>query len=155
MISFFVSGTPKPQPRPRAYVRGGHAGVYDCGTANGWKYLVAVRAHETIRALTEASPMLADKPIALYIDLFLPRPKSHYYQTKSRNGQLREDAPIWHTSKPDADNFAKAVMDALGDSRLVWSDDAQVCFLQTTKQYANTPDEIGARVRIDVMPKGE
>ena len=155
MISFFVSGTPKPQPRPRASDRGGHSRVYDCGTANGWKYLVAVKARETIRALTEASPMLAGKPIALYIDLFLPRPNSHYYQTKSRNGQLRETAPMWHTSRPDADNFAKAIMDALGDSRLVWMDDAQVCFLQTTKQYANTPDEIGARVRIDVMPKGE
>lgn len=155
MISFFVSGTPKPQPRPRAYVRGGHAGVYDCGTANEWKYRVAVRVRETLNTLTRAESSLADKPIALYIDLFLPRPKSHYYQTKSRSGQLRENAPVWHTSKPDADNFAKAVMDALGDSRLVWADDAQVCFLQTTKQYANTPDEIGARVRIDVMPKGE
>ena len=34
-ISFTVLGDPKGQPRPKAFSRGGHAAVYDPGTAEG------------------------------------------------------------------------------------------------------------------------
>ena len=36
-IIFFAAGSPKGQPRVRAFVRGNHAGVYDPGTANEFK----------------------------------------------------------------------------------------------------------------------
>lgn len=149
IIKFFVHGLPKAQPRPRACVRGNHASVYDAGTANDWKYSVARTAREN------APEKPLSGPVALFITVYLPRPKSHFYSGKKRGGELREGAPIYCAKKPDVDNYAKAIMDALTDSGVIWMDDAQVCFLQTTKQYANTPDEIGARVRIDVMPKGE
>jgi len=43
-IHFFVSGDPKAQPRIRAFAINGHARVYDPGTAEGWKSLIAVAA---------------------------------------------------------------------------------------------------------------
>lgn len=147
MISFFVEGTPKAQPRPRATIRGKHASIYDCGTANEWKYKVAMKLREVVEKLG-IKP--TDKPVFLYIGLQIARPKSHYRQSAKSIGLLKPNAPRWHTLKPDADNFAKAIMDAINDSHLVWKDDSQVCFLQTTKEYA--PAELaGANIRIDFL----
>lgn len=146
-ISFFVEGNPKAQPRPRATVRGKHASIYDCGTANEWKYKVAMKLRETVKKL-DIEP--TDKPVVLYIDLQIARPKSHYYQSEKRKGDLKPNAPRWHTSKPDVDNFAKAIMDAINDSHLVWKDDSQVCFLQITKEYAPA-NMVGANIRIDIL----
>lgn len=147
MISFFVAGTPKAQPRPRATIRGKHASIYDCGTANEWKYKVAMKLREVVEKLG-IEP--TDKPVVLYIGLQIARPKSHYYQSAKHFGMLKPNATRWHTSKPDADNFAKAIMDAINDSHLVWRDDSQVCFLQTTKEYAPA-DYAGANIRIDIL----
>ena len=129
MIRFFVEGTPKPQPRPRAFVRGKHAGVYDCGTANDWKYCVG-------RTAREHSQTRSDKALILEIFFFLPRPKSHFYQTKKNFGLLKPKAPNWHTSKPDLDNLVKAVMDALNDSGVIWNDDSQVAEIVASKRYS-------------------
>lgn len=126
-IQFFVEGLPKGQPRPKAFVRGGHAAVYDPGTAEGWKGQVAVAA----RAFLPPAPILG--PLKLTLGFWLPRPKAHYL-TGKRAGELRNDAPLFHTGKPDADNFAKAVMDALTMLRL-WQDDSQISVLHVYKLY--------------------
>jgi Holliday junction resolvase RusA-like endonuclease len=49
------------------------------------------------------------------------------------------------TVKPDADNVAKIVLDALNGS--AFCDDAQVVHLQVLKRYAEEP---GVKVRITV-----
>lgn len=123
---FFAAGLPKGQPRPRAFSRGGHARVFDPGTAEGWKSAVALAA----RGNVPAAPLSG--PVQLTVELLFPRPKLHL-----KKGALREGAPEFHTSKPDADNAAKAVMDALTVLG-VWGDDAQVAALITTKRYAGT-----------------
>jgi Holliday junction resolvase RusA-like endonuclease len=42
------------------------------------------------------------------------------------------DGPIVHAQKPDVDNVAKAVMDAMGE---FWADDAQVHALAAEKYF--------------------
>lgn len=138
IIKFFVHGLPKAQPRPRACVRGNHASVYDAGTANDWKYSVARTAREN------APEKPFSGPVALFITIYLPRPKSHFHTGKKRGGELRRDAPIYCTTKPDVDNYAKAIMDALTDSGVVWMDDAQVVDVNVRKLYAS--GDIGAKV---------
>ena len=44
---------------------------------------------------------------------------------------------ILPTKKPDADNIAKAILDALNG--LAFYDDAQVVYLQVSKRYSNEP----------------
>ena len=123
-----VHGTPKPQPRPRAFSRGGHAGVYDPGTSNEWKSCVKL-------AMRNALSEIIRCPVIVQLDFNFKRPASHYRSGRF-SGELREDAPRWHVKKPDADNLAKAVLDALTDMKL-WLDDSQVVSLSVTKQWAD------------------
>lgn len=133
-ISFFAQGNPKGQPRPRAFAFHGKARVFDPGTAEGWKSCVA----------EAAKPHLPEKPIEtpvkMWVRFYMPRPKKHFNKTG-----LRPDAPEFFTGKPDADNLAKAVMDALTILGM-WRDDSLVYDLRAEKIYSNTPD--GAWVSI-------
>lgn len=124
-FEFFVAGLPKGQPRPKAYNRGKHAGVYDPGTADGWKDYVRSAA----RRVAPKQPMQG--PVALRMIVNFPRPKAHL----RKDGRLRPGAPIFHTSKPDSDNVAKAVMDAITNLGTYWRDDAQVARLDIQKRY--------------------
>lgn len=138
-IGFFAPGIPKGQPRPRAFAFQGRARVFDPGTAEGWKSAVAEAARPFLgSALTAA--------LSVQIHFVFPRPKSHYLPATARRAVavLREDAPAHHTAKPDADNAAKAVLDALTTLGM-WKDDAQVAALTVTKNFGDTP---GAHVVI-------
>lgn len=124
-LSVFVPGIPKGQPRPRAVVRGSHAGVYDPGTAWEWK--------QTIRgAVTDATPLTG--PLAVGLWFVMPRPKAHF---RTRGGQatteLKPSSPRAHTNKPDIDNLAKAVLDAANG--VLWTDDASIYSLSARKTY--------------------
>jgi hypothetical protein len=76
----------------------------------------------------------------------LARPQGHYGRAKGVP-YLKSDAPHYHTGKPDADNLAKAVLDAL-TTLGIWHDDAQVCQLDTLKIYADSPQDEGAVIEI-------
>jgi Holliday junction resolvase RusA-like endonuclease len=126
-LSFFVDGAPKAQPRGRACRRGDHAGIYDPGTADGWKASVCAAAKQGWDGVTFTGPLRVD------VAVYFKRPKSHFY-TGKRSDVLRPDAPNYHTSKPDRDNLDKAILDAITGTG-VWKDDAQVCAGTITKTY--------------------
>lgn len=137
--TFQVMGEPKGQPRPRAYSRGGKAGVYDPGTSAGWKALVALAAREYL----PAEPI--ESPVRLTVRFYLPRPK-RLCRKADPAGRLP------HPAKPDADNLVKGVMDALNDIRF-WRDDALVFWLDVRKEYCSTSGRPGADIQIDVLER--
>jgi Holliday junction resolvase RusA-like endonuclease len=137
-VSFFAPGIPKGQPRPRAFVRGKRAAVYDPGTAEGWKGQIALAWREL------GIPAVIDGVLDVSLTFHLPRPKHHY----TAKGVLKPSAPVWHTVKPDADNLAKAVLDAL-TALSVWKDDAQVSSLTIHKQYGSPT---GCQISITTLP---
>ena len=124
-ISFLVFGDPKGQPRPRAFSRGGMTRMYDPGTAEGWKGLIAAAAQ------THKTGAQIEGPIRVHLVFAFRRPKGHY----GKKG-LKESAPFHHVGKPDADNLAKAVLDCITQLGF-WRDDSQVSRLIIEKQYAN------------------
>lgn len=135
VIEFGVKGEPKGQPRPRAFARviGGKAvaRVYDAGTAEGWKSLIA----EAVRPHLPPEPLAC--PLRLSVTFYMPRPKSHYRGGKVERG-VRDGIPEAHTGKPDLDNMLKAVKDALSQVGL-WADDCQVCeYGKIEKRYTLT-----------------
>ena len=137
-ITFFVTGTPKPQPRPRAFAMGGKVRVYDPATAEGWKSCIAQAAREVL----PSEPIT--EPIKLDVCFFMPRPKSH----SKKDGSYREShIDRRHSQKPDADNLVKAVMDALSELQ-AWKDDSQVWDLRVVKVWADTARISGAQVSI-------
>ena len=119
-----ANGLPKAQPRPRAFSRNGRAAVYDPGTAEGWKGAVAVAAKEL-------EGLALQNALSVTLTFFMPRPKYHF----KSNGIVKASSPVFmHDIKPDADNLAKAVLDALTAVR-VWKDDDQVCELIVRKYW--------------------
>jgi Holliday junction resolvase RusA-like endonuclease len=134
LVEFFVSGSPKGQPRPRAFARGGKARVYDPGTAEGWKGQIALAAKGHL------PPEPIETAVGVQLDFYLPRPKGHF----GRKGLLAS-APPYPLGKPDLDNLAKAVLDALVVIGFL-RDDRLVRRLSISKHYAEAA--LGCHVRI-------
>ena len=136
-IHFRVDGAPIAQPRVKATVRGKHAAVYDPGTANGWKAKVALES----RSQRPAEPLLGE--ILVSMKLYLPRPK--------RLCRVKDpDCALHHIAKPDCDNLAKAILDALTDDGW-WRDDSQVCCLHVWKFYHAKGGRPGAEITVATL----
>lgn len=138
---FHVRGIPRPQPRPRAFSRGGKARVYTPGTAEHWKSCIAAAVEDLI----PAEPMTG--PLRLTIEFRFPRPKYQYGTGKNSAKIKPKYASEWHAKKPDRDNCEKAVLDALSELGF-WRDDAQVCCGEVVKKWADQPSGAGADIEI-------
>jgi Holliday junction resolvase RusA-like endonuclease len=104
VIELTVIGTPAPQgskTRTRFGVR------EDNPETKPWRATVAA---EAFAAWPGKTPI--DVPVEVDALFVFPRPKSHY--RTGRNAHLLKDtAPAWCATKPDADKLARAVGDAL------------------------------------------
>lgn len=119
-MSFEVPGDPVPQPRPRVSTAGGFARAYVPATHAVHGYRAAVAAAARAAGVTKTS-----EPLNVVIDAVFSRPKSHM-----RKAGVKPDAP--KLPRPDVDNVAKAVLDALQD---VIGDDTSVARLVVEKSY--------------------
>lgn len=141
MISFFVSGEPKAQPRPKAFARKfgdkWMARVYDAGTAEHWKSQIAVAA----KPFLPPSPLAG--PVELELMFIFQRPKSHY-GTGKKSAVLKNGSEYFHTKKPDVDNLFKSTVDAMTILGM-WGDDKQIACTRIVKTYGNNP---GCAVKI-------
>ena len=137
-----VVGEPKAQPRARAVSIRGAVRMYNPATATDWKNNIKGQCL-AIKGLE------IEQAISLELDFYLPRPKSHYL----KSGRLCGKAPAgWHQQKPDADNLAKSVMDAISELR-AWGDDDQVVELTVRKFW----EIVGGRgpglaIRLSIYP---
>ena len=128
-LSFFVAGLPKAQPRAKARAFGKFAQVYNPKTADDWKMMVRNEARRALEASGDTRPW--EGALCVNLTFYFPRPKNHFRS----NGELKPNAPKWHTSKPDRDNLDKGVLDALTNLS-IWGDDKQVCDGRIKKFYS-------------------
>jgi Holliday junction resolvase RusA-like endonuclease len=119
-ITFSVPGDPVPQPRPRVSTRGGFARAYVPAKHPVHEYRTQIAAAARDAGLTETG-----EPLSVVIDAVFARPKSHL-----RKSGVKPDAP--KLPRPDVDNLAKAVLDAL---QHVVGDDTNVARLVVEKSY--------------------
>jgi Holliday junction resolvase RusA-like endonuclease len=122
-VTFEVLGDPVAKGRPKFCRRGNFVHTY-----TPTKTRKAENAIGT-EALKHRPAQPFPGPLSVQIDVFRARPKS---MTKRERMTLRH--PI---KKPDADNYAKLILDALNG--IMWLDDAQVVDLRVRKMYDNTP----------------
>ena len=73
-------------------------------------------------------------PVRVDALFVFPRPKSHY-RTGRYADLLREDAPVWCATKPDADKLARAIGDAL--SGVLLRDDNLIVEWKIRKVYGD------------------
>jgi Holliday junction resolvase RusA-like endonuclease len=153
-ISFFVPGSPEPQPRQKQRIvrtKSGQTFVsnYDPGTAEIWKREVRLVA---IDHIPETGALLG--PLDLELTFFFLRPLSHYGTGKNA-GKVKPKAPKRLEHRPDSDNLAKAVMDCLTTVGM-YRDDGQ-CDLVVRRRYVE-PGQTGCQIvivqsEIDVAPE--
>ena len=137
-IEFFVPGAPVGKGRPRAARRGAGVVMFTPGKTADYEALVAATAAAAL-ACDALAHQLLDGPLEAVLEMRFPVPASW---SKARRARALAGAE-WHTSKPDADNVAKAILDACNG--VVFRDDAQVVMLVATKAFS---DEPGVRVVI-------
>ena len=134
VIEFTVPALPVAQPRARATAARGFARVYTPSTApvNSFKASVRLAVAERWTGGQTSSP------VSLSLTFLMPRPKRLIWK---RRPMPRTP----HFGKPDIDNLAKAVLDALGR---FWHDDSQVFELFARKMYAAGDELPGVEVKL-------
>jgi Holliday junction resolvase RusA-like endonuclease len=136
MIAFSVIGKPQPGGSKRAYPRRRSDGTLAVAVVDSnpmvddWKAL----AQHAARQVVERMPTHPDGCVALQVDFYFERPKSHY-RTGANAHLLRDGAPERPTSKPDATKVLRALEDAL--TGVVWRDDAQIVDQRARKFYGS------------------
>ena len=126
MITFTIPGKPQPKQRPRV-LKNGHS--YTPKETLLYEELVVESAQKS--KLLPQSPLTT--PLKMIIWACMPIPKSWNKgkQEAARRGEL------YPTSRPDIDNLAKIVMDALNG--IAYVDDAQIVQLVINKVYSEHP----------------
>ena len=136
MIAFEIPGPPVGKGRPRAFRMGNSVRMHTPEKTASYESMVKLAAH---RAMQGAAPMAF--PVALSLVVLHAIPKS--WSTRKQDAALAgTERP---TTKPDADNVAKAIADACNG--IVWVDDAQVVELHVSKRYSSAPG-----VMVEVRP---
>lgn len=128
MTEFIIDATPVAKGRPRFSSRGGFVKTYTPAKTSEWEDVVREEAR---KAMGSSEPI--DGPVALSLRFYLPIPASWSKKRTeaAKSGQER------HIKKPDADNFAKAVMDACNG--VLFIDDSQVVDMHVAKYYSDWP----------------
>lgn len=117
---FVVKGIPVAKGRPRvARFKSGSARMYTPRTTATYENLIKIKAQDVFK-----HPLRG--PISLCIHFLMPRPKRLIWKTKPMFAVPME-------TRPDIDNLAKSIMDALNG--VAFHDDSQIAVLHVTKMY--------------------
>ena len=132
MIVLRIPGKPTGKGRPR----------FNTKTRRSFTPAKTVNAEEHIRAIWREAgePRIEGRPpIAISIRIVVTRPQSHF----RKNGMLNTEGgrhPYPDNKKPDLDNAAKLVMDALNGR--AYQDDVQVVNLKVIREWGQWPETV-------------
>lgn len=134
MLHFYVEGNPVGKGRPRFRRTKNFVQTYTDSKTAAWEEKVKSAAKQ---AMGDTPPL--EGPVSVYGYFGLPVPASH---SKKRTTACLEgrEAP---SKKPDLDNMAKAVLDAMNG--VVFKDDSQIINLHLKKVYSI---EVGVNVLV-------
>lgn len=122
MRRFTVHAEPRGQGRPRA----GNGTIYKTKEDKAWEKMILTAYQMQYPA---ALPLAGAVKVSIEAVLSIPASKSRKVQDDMMTGKIPAQ------KKPDVDNVAKAVLDAL--NRVAWHDDKQVVSLTVRKRYGH------------------
>lgn len=129
-----VHGDPAPQGSKRAF-RNKYTGTIQQTESSTRLRPWRADVREAVEAAVPPGHPVVDGPVCVTISFGFARPKSHY-RTGRNAHLLRDDVPMHPTGRVnDLDKLARAVLDAIGSTGLVWRDDGQVVGLGLRKAY--------------------
>lgn len=133
MIKFTVYGEPVAQGRPRATTINGHVCMYDPKKSRDYKNYIRLAASE------HKPEKLLEGPLSMKVKIYRPSLKSF----SKKKAEMAEKGELRPVTKPDTDNYVKAIKDAL--KSVIWKDDSQVVELHASKYYSQNP-----RIEIEI-----
>lgn len=133
-IAFVIPGTPVGKGRPKFARRGAFTVAYTPEKTASYENLVKVKAEEAMQGR-----QVIDGAVSVVIALYVTPPAS--WSLKKQRAALTGE--IFPTSKPDADNVLKGIMDACNE--IVFKDDKQVVDVAIRKRY-----DLTARATVQV-----
>lgn len=128
-VTIPIKPVPKGRPRATICAKRGRIKIYTPKTTTDYEKAIA----ETWKQATRGFKYDREQPLYVNLVFGLPIAKS----TPKGKAEQMAQGIIRHTKKPDADNLAKAVMDALNG--VAWEDDSQVVKVSIFKEYAKEP----------------
>ena len=135
-----IHQAPLGKGRPRAVSVNGRARVYTPTATAAWEHFAA---DELRFYMAGKAPMTG--PLGCEIVAVFPRTVALLAKNK-----IGYKYPTWrlpHANKPDADNIAKSVLDAVEKAGII-GDDKQIALLTVGKHYAMIHEEPRVEVRI-------
>ena len=127
-MKFTIPGVPVGKGRPKFSTFNGQAVAYTPEKTVNYENLVKL----SFQASGE-KPFDRETQLKAIILAYFPIPKS---TSKKKREKMQTDL-ILPTKKPDTDNIAKAILDALNG--VAYYDDAQVVELHVVKKYSDEP----------------
>lgn len=129
MRKFTVLGEPVGKGRPKFSTVNGFAKAYTPAKTTNFENLVRLSYQQQCNKL----PYEQGVELEAYITAFFAIPKS----VSKKKHDLMANWYLRPTKKPDCDNIAKAVLDALNG--IAYHDDSQIVELTVRKRYSETP----------------
>lgn len=128
IASFTIEGIPVAKGRPRLTTRGGFARAYTPDKTRRFEAVVADAAGAAVGVMDPYPGA-----VELEAHFTIPIPKS--WTKRDKIAAL--DGTIFPASKPDIDNYLKAIAD--GMNGVVYKDDCQIVSARLTKRYGDDP----------------
>lgn len=137
MIHLVIPGKPHAQGRPRAVRIGTGVRMYDHPQSAKWKkYAASIMSEVKL-------PTWTVEPLLLRIRAIYPMRKDRHRKRAPRPSE-------WRLERPDIDNIAKAVMDAMQMAK-IFKDDSQVVKLEVEKTIGAQGEEPRVEIWIDKL----
>lgn len=136
MVRFFVSGKPQPKERPRF---GKNGKPFTPKKTKSYESRVAYYAAQAMHPL---KPIEGAVSMTIRCDIIAPISWSDKKRKSAVDGKIKP------TTRPDIDNYLKAVLD--GCNGVVYLDDNQVTSVYITKRYVESNAGIEITASYDI-----
>ena len=140
MIRFYVPSKPQGKARARTFYNKSLGRMQSMTPDKTVLYENNI-IHSFIKSAGEERELLQG-PVQICIAAYYPVPKSTARKVREQIGEGK----ILPTKKPDADNIAKVVCDAL--NQIAYGDDAQIVRLIVTKHFEDKENPVGLVVEV-------
>lgn len=141
-IKFSVPAVPVAQPRQRHRIAGKPGSQFVQNYVSKTAPVNAYKATCRVAAAQSGLRVVLEGPIALRAVFVLPRPSALCWKAKPT-------PRVPHSKKPDGDNLAKSLLDALNGT--VWRDDSQICRMVIEKWIASGSEQPHVEVEIETV----
>lgn len=126
-FEFVVETVPKGKARPRFTRIGSQVRTYTPKATQDYEWTI------TQEYINQGGDRFDYPYLEVDITAYFPIPKS----TRKADRLLMESEKVPYNHKPDTDNIAKCVLDALND--VAYEDDKQIVILRISKYYGKVP----------------